>query len=258
MGTPEVLERRRTADGELVLRRDGEQLELIMNGVFLMSTGNGESERELVRAVGARGRLLIGGLGVGYSLAAAVAEPAVSDIVVVESEADVIAWNGTYFRPYNRGALDDPLVTVVHADIGDYLAARPAPFDGICLDTDNGPGWLSRPGNATLYGEAGLGRLKNLLKPGGRLAVWAAEQSPEFAALLGSVFASTGMVAIPVERGPDDVIYLASDRPLLTAAGPPPPSATVRPTRPSRRRYRGPRDAASRRTVGAGPGPRRG
>jgi spermidine synthase len=221
VSSPEILERRRTADGELVLRRSGEQLELIMNGVFLMSTGNGESERELVRAVGARGRLLIGGLGAGYSLAAAVSEPDVSEVVVVESEADVITWNDTYFRPYNEGALDDPKVTVVHADLGDYLAARPRAvdgpavdgpcgFDGICLDTDNGPDWLSQPGNAALYGPAGLALLRDLLTPEGRLAVWAAHESAEFAGLLGTVFTSTGIVRVPVERGPDDIIYVAS------------------------------------------------
>jgi spermidine synthase len=209
VNTPEVLERRRTAEGELVLRRRGADLELIMNGVFLMSTGNGASERALVRAAGVRGRLLIGGLGVGYSVAAAVSEPNVEDVIVVESEADVIAWNRTYFRPYNQGALDDPRVTVVHADIGDYLCARPAAFDGICLDTDNGPDWLSRPGNAALYGMAGLNRLKDLLKPHGQLAVWAAHESTGFGDLLGSVYASTHIVRIPVERGPDDLIYVA-------------------------------------------------
>ena len=185
-----------------------------MNGVFLMSTSNGASERALVRAVGACGRLLIGGLGAGYSLAAAVGEPDVSDVIVVESEPDVIAWNHTYFRPYNQGALDDPRVSVVHADIGDYLAASPAAFDGICLDTDNGPDWLSRPGNASLYGEQGLARLKGLLRPGGRLAVWAAQDSPGFHGLLGAVFASTDVIRVPVERGPDDVIYVAT-RPRL-------------------------------------------
>jgi spermidine synthase len=209
VSTPEVLERRQTADGELVLRRRGEQLELIMNGVFLMSTSNGISERELVRAAGARGRLLIGGLGAGYSLAAAVGEPDVNDVIVVESEPGIIAWNHTYFRPYNQGALDDPRVTVVHADIGDYLAGQPAAFDGICLDTDNGPDWLSRPGNAALYREAGLGRLRDLLRPGGRLAIWAAHESAEFADLLGSVFGGAHVIRIPVERGPDDVIYVA-------------------------------------------------
>jgi spermidine synthase len=209
VGVPEVLERRRTADGELALRRSDDDLELIMNGVFLMSTSNGASERALVRAAGARGRLLIGGLGVGYSLAEAVSEPDVSDVVVVESEPGIIEWNRTYFRPYNEGALDDPRVRVVNADIADYLAAEPGTFDGICLDTDNGPDWLSRPANAELYSPAGLTRLKGMLRPDGRLAVWAAHESAPFERLLGTVFPGTGLIRVPVERGPDDVIYVA-------------------------------------------------
>jgi spermidine synthase len=209
VGSPEVLERRRTADGELVLRRSGDDLELIMNGVFLMSTANGASERELVRAVGGRGRLLIGGLGAGYSVAEAVAQSGVREVVVVESEGDVIAWSHTYFRPYNQGAVDDPRVTVVHADIADYLAAEPGTFDGICLDTDNGPDWLSRPGNAALYGREGLIRLRDRLTPDGVLAIWAAREKPGFGDLLATIFASISLIRVPVERGPDDVIYVA-------------------------------------------------
>lgn len=215
--TAEVLERRPTEHGELVLRRgeDG-QLELIMNGVFLMSTGNGPSERELVRValrgVSHRGRtVLIGGLGAGFSLAEALATPRVSSVVVVESEPDVIAWGRSYFRPYNEGALDDPRVRVVQAGLAEYAATAPGQsFDAICLDTDNGPDWLSRPGNAALYTDAGLARLRGLLRPRGRLAVWAAAESPAFADRLAALFAEAGIRRVPVDRGPDDVIYLAS------------------------------------------------
>jgi spermidine synthase len=212
----QVLERRPTEHGELVLRRgeDG-QLELIMNGVFLMSTANGPSERELVRAaLGVPGHgttVLIGGLGAGFSLAEALATPRVSGVVVVESEPDVIAWGRTYFRPCNEGALDDPRVTVVQADLAEYAATAPGQsFDAICLDTDNGPDWLSRPGNAALYARAGLERLRDLLRPRGRLAVWAAAESPAFADRLAALFASNDVKRIPVGRGPDDIIYLAS------------------------------------------------
>lgn len=186
-----------------------------MNGVFLMSTGNGPSERELVRAALAGhphpGTVLIGGLGAGFSLAEALAAPHVASVVVVESEPDVITWGRTYFRPYNEGALDDPRVTVVPDDLAEYAnTAAEQSFDAICLDTDNGPDWLSRPGNAALYTDPGLVRLRGLLRPQGRLAVWAAAESPDFAARLAAVFGTTEMVRIPVRRGPDDIIYLAS------------------------------------------------
>ncbi len=223
--TAEVLERRATEHGELVLRRsqDG-QLELIMNGVFLMSTSNGPSERELVRVAlhGQRdgAAVLIGGLGAGFSLAEALAAPRpaprpetpkVGTVIVVESEPDVIAWGSSYFRRYNEGALNDPRVTVVQADLAEYAASATAgSFDAICLDTDNGPDWLSRPGNAALYEYPGLARLRDLLRPHGRLAVWAAAENPAFAARLTSLFTTAGITRVPAGRGPDDIIYLAS------------------------------------------------
>ena len=89
----EVVETVRGRGGELVLRRDGEALEVIENGVFLMDTRNGESERLLVtRALTPGAHVLIGGLGVGFSLRAALDAGAAS-VVVVEREPAVIAWN---------------------------------------------------------------------------------------------------------------------------------------------------------------------
>ena len=210
--TSEVLERRPTEHGELVLRRTDGQLELIMNGVFLMSTGNGPSERELVRATltGQPQNILIGGLGAGFSLAEALATPQVIAVTVVESEPDVIAWGHTYFRPYNQGALDDPRVTVIQAGFGEFAATAPVlSFDAICLDTDNGPDWLARPGNAALYTAAGLARLRTMLRPGGHLAVWAASESLPFADRLATVFGAAEVLRVPVARGPDDIVYRA-------------------------------------------------
>jgi spermidine synthase len=211
-----VLERRMTDHGELALRRVDGQLELILNGVFLMSTRGGSSERALVRATLAarrRTRMLLGGLGVGFSLAEALASQRVSEVVVVEAEADVIAWGRTHFRPYNGGALNDPRVTVVRGDVAEYIAACRSGFDAICLDTDNGPDWLVRPANSRLYSLPGLRRLRDLLWNGGRLAIWAARESPVFAARLTEVFAgAVHAERIPVERGPADLVYVAHRR----------------------------------------------
>lgn len=111
-GEPVVVERAAGAGGELVLRRDGAHYEIISNGVFLMDTRNGESERLLVRAAaeGLDGpvRILIGGLGVGFSLAEALTLPGVEHVTVVEREPAVIGWHATALRPWSAGALDDP------------------------------------------------------------------------------------------------------------------------------------------------------
>ncbi|RFS82332.1 spermidine synthase [Actinomadura spongiicola] len=224
---PVVVERAAGVGGELVLRRAGDHYEIISNGVFLMDTRNGESERLLVHAALDTGldagldtrpdvrpvegaRVLIGGLGVGFSLAAALAHPHVARVTVVEREPAVIAWHRTALRPWSRDALDDPRVTVENADLLDVLT-RPdtARYDALCLDIDNGPDWTVTPGNARLYGTAGLDLLTGRLTPGGTLAVWSANAAPAFEALLRRRFAHVDIRAVPVPRGEPDVIYLA-------------------------------------------------
>ena len=208
---PVVVERRPTAAGELVLRRAGAHLELIADGVFLMDTRDGRSERALVREAlaGLDGaRLLLAGLGVGFSLDEALAAPGLREVTVVEAEQAMVDWARAYLPLAGRGLADDRTRLVV-ADVVHHLRAAGRRYDAICLDVDNGPGWLSRPGNGVLYGAAGLALLRRRLHPGGRLAVWAAAPSESFAALLAAAFADVRSVRIPVARGPDDVVYLA-------------------------------------------------
>lgn len=213
-GEPVVVERAAGVGGELVLRRAGADYEIISNGVFLMDTRNGESERLLVRTAmeGLDGpaRLLIGGLGVGFSLAEALRLPQVARVTVVEREPAVIAWHASALRPWSEGALEDPRVTVERADLMDFLAAADAGrFDALCLDIDNGPDWTVTPGNARLYGEAGLDLLAARLTERGALAVWSANAAPAFEALLRHRFAQVRARPVPVPRGEPDVVYLA-------------------------------------------------
>ncbi|WP_149258507.1 spermidine synthase [Actinomadura sp. K4S16] len=217
---PVVVERAAGLGGELVLRRAGGDYEIISNGVFLMDTRNGESERLLVRAAleaaarrpGGPARVLIGGLGVGFSLAEALTLPDVAHVTVVEREPAVVAWHATALRPWSRGALDDPRVTVERADLLDYVSAPDAGrFDAVCLDIDNGPDWTVTPGNARLYAATGLDALAALLTPRGVLAVWSANAAPAFEALLRDRFAAVEVRPVPVPRGEPDVVYLARD-----------------------------------------------
>ncbi|MFB4303821.1 spermidine synthase [Actinomadura sp. NTSP31] len=230
---PVVVERAAGAGGELVLRRAGADYEIISNGMFLMDTRNGESERLLVRAAvdatlatGGNAepvRVLIGGLGVGFSLAEALSHPAVGHVTVVEREPAVAAWHAGPLRPWSRGGLDDPRTALVLADLLDVLAdlldvvatppsagTGPADvFDAVCLDIDNGPDWTVTPGNARLYGPHGLDLLAGRLSPRGTLAVWSAGAAPGFADLLASRFASVEALPVPVPRGEPDMVYLA-------------------------------------------------
>ncbi|MGK3205263.1 spermidine synthase [Amycolatopsis sp. MEPSY49] len=206
----EVVETIAGRGGELVLRRDGEAFEVIENGVFLMDTRNGESERLLVTGALTPGAsVLIGGLGVGFSLRAAL-DAGARSVVVVEREQAVIAWNRSGpLRTVHGDALTDPRVTVVEADLVSWLASTSDRFDALCLDIDNGPEWTVTEGNAELYSSSGLTRLASLLNPGGVLAVWSAGAAPSFAARLREHFASVREVAVEVPRGEPDVLWFA-------------------------------------------------
>ena len=226
-----TVERLQTPRGELVLRRDGEHHEIVSNGMFLMDTRDGRSERELVRAAvrGPNQRILIGGLGVGFSLAEALTlDPAA--VTVVEIEPAVVRWN----REHLRTAPDDPRVELVIADLAAFLAAGDEEYDAICLDVDNGPEWTVTVDNAALYGDAGLSAVDRRLAPGGTVAVWSANRAPAFEARLRARYPTVEVVEIPVPRGEPDVVYVvrppSADRPDRRSRA---PRATRPPAAPS-------------------------
>lgn len=209
---PVVVEMRRTERGELVLRRAAAHFEIILDGMFLMDTRDGRSERALVMTgiAGQRDvRVLLGGLGVGFSLDEALSHACVREVVVVEIEPEIVRWCGTYLHEHNGGCLGDPRVRLVLGDLMQQLRGSGERFDAICVDVDNGPDWLATPGNGEIYSEAGLREVARHLMPQGRLAVWSAKESPAFASRLRKVFRVVRRLAVPVERGPADVIYVA-------------------------------------------------
>jgi len=238
---PLVLDRRDGPYGEVVLRRHGELLQIIANGTFLMDTSDGRSERLLVRAaleeLRAQNRpefaatltqeghlappprspdgprLLLGGLGVGFSLAAAAAEPAWARITVVEREEAVIDWHrgSGPLSTLSAEALRDPRTEIVHADLVEYVRTGGDLFDVLCLDIDNGPGWTVTEDNGCLYSPAGLTACRARTAPGGVLAVWAAQFAPTFEdALRNAGFTGVRTQEIPVARGVPDVVHFAT------------------------------------------------
>ncbi|MFJ5835206.1 spermidine synthase [Streptomyces shenzhenensis] len=215
--TPEVLDRREGPYGEVVLRRHGSLLQIIANGCFLMDTSDGRSERLLVdAALGALDdrpapEVLIGGLGVGFSLAHAAANPRWGRITVVEREPAVVDWHRTGpLAQVTAAALADPRTRIVETDLVAYVHETSATFDALCLDIDNGPGWTVTEENGALYAPAGLADCARVLRPGGVLAVWSAQPSPEFEGSLGNAgFQQVRTEEIPVARGVPDVVHLA-------------------------------------------------
>jgi len=209
---PEVLERIDSPRGELQIQRRGDHYEIISNGVFLMATYNGESERLLVSAAldaaATPRRVLIGGLGVGFSLAAALADSRVEQAVVVEIEEALIGWNSRYLGAFNRNALQDPRTSVIHADLVAWIRGTEEQFDAICLDIDNGPDWTVTEENRGLYGDEGLADVRRRLAPGGCAAYWSAHRAPAFMAHLRRFFDHVEELPVAQERGEPDYVYV--------------------------------------------------
>lgn len=215
---PVTLERREGPYGEVVLRRRGDDFEIIANGCFLMDTSDGRSERLLIDAALAAlpaGRpapaVLIGGLGVGFSLARAAAEPRWGRITVVERERAIVDWHlGGPLAGISRAALADPRTAVLTADLVAHLRTATERYDALCLDIDNGPDWTVTEDNGNLYSPAGLADCHQRLTPGGVLAVWSAQPSEKFEqALRNAGFHGVRTEEVGVARGVPDVVHLA-------------------------------------------------
>jgi spermidine synthase len=208
-----VVERAVGCCGELVLQQRDGHYEIVANGVFLMDTrGSGSEQLQVTRAADRMpppGRMLIGGLGVGSSLAAALAHPGVGEIHVLEREPAVLRWNRGPLAPVNGDALRDPRVRTHQADVVHWLAnATACSLDAICLDVDNGPDWLVSPANAWLYANDGLRTAARVLSPGGVLTIWSAGRTPAFVARMSEHFTEVDVTEVPVARGEPDVIVL--------------------------------------------------
>ncbi|WP_406145991.1 spermidine synthase [Streptomyces sp. NBC_01012] len=215
---PVVLDRREGPFGEVVLRERGDDFEIIANGCFLMDTSDGRSERLLIDAALATlpaGRpdlsVLIGGLGVGFSLVRAATEPRWGRIAVVEREQAIVDWHldGPLAR-ISGAALADSRTEILRTDLVDHLRTTTERYDALCLDIDNGPDWTVTEDNGNLYSPAGLAACRARLTPGGVLAVWSAQPSPAFDhALRNAGFHAVTTEEVAVARGVPDVVHLA-------------------------------------------------
>lgn len=215
---PVTLDRREGPYGEVVLRERGDDFEIIANGCFLMDTSDGRSERLLIDAALAAlpaGRtapsVLIGGLGVGFSLVRAADEPRWGRIAVVEREQAIVDWHREGpLAAISGAALADPRTAILTTDLVAYLHTTTDRYDALCLDIDNGPDWTVTEDNTSLYSPAGLADCRERLTPGGVLAVWSAQPSAEFEqALRNAGFGGVRTEEVSVARGVPDVVHLA-------------------------------------------------
>ena len=202
------ISRAKTETGDtFVLREKAGVYEIRCNGWDLMSNRAHASEQRMARealamiADRSAPRILIGGLGMGFTLRAALdAAPAKARVEVAELIPDIVAWNRGPLAPLAGRPLDDARVDVRVGDVADMIG-QGGPWDVILLDTDNGPGAVMLAGNAALYAREGLARARAAVAPGGVLALWSADRSAPFEALLADEGLSWRVVETPAASG---------------------------------------------------------
>lgn len=174
--------------GELRLMQRGSEFSIMVGGNELMNSRLGGSEAALAdlackRLKGrAAPRLLIGGLGMGFTLRAALAGLAAdASVTVAELVPAVVAWARGPLAGVFGDSLGDPRVAIRECDVAELIASARSAYDAILLDVDNGPGGLVSPANDSLYGPAGLALAARALSSGGVLAVWSCAPDEGFA-----------------------------------------------------------------------------
>jgi spermidine synthase len=165
--------------GELRLMRRGTEFSIILGHNELMNSRRSRSEEALATVACERlqGRnrpqILIGGLGMGFTLRAALASLGTeARIIVAELVPAVLAWSRGLMEELFDKSLTDPRVSIRESDVGHLIRSSRSKFDAILLDVDNGPEGLTRKGNDALYDLKGLSAVRAALCPGGILAVW--------------------------------------------------------------------------------------
>ncbi|KAA1378190.1 spermine/spermidine synthase domain-containing protein [Aeromicrobium fastidiosum] len=198
-------------DEVVVRRRDDGALELRVNGVFVMDDVETTSECLLARTAidaGAR-RVLVGGLGLGFTTRELLGGPDVERVVVAELHREIVDAMRSGTIP-GADLLDDPRLDVVVGDVRDVVAAQPsASFDAILLDVDNGPDFLVHDQNAAVYGPGFVATCADRLTSDGRLSVWSMADSAAVRATLAEHFVDVVADAVDVRlQGRDERYWI--------------------------------------------------
>jgi spermidine synthase len=214
----QTIDRAHAPDGtELVLTRRGEEWVVRAGGQVLMSSRLHGSEETLVKYALERvkrpTRVVIGGLGLGFTLRAAL-DQLPKDVVVrvVELVPELVRWSRTHVAHLARDPLADPRTKVEERDVYDVITESREAFDLLILDIDNGPAALTQKGNGRLYSEAGAKKCSWALAKGGVLAVWSAGDDPRYRRNLEGAGLKVETKSVPAREGSGsrDVLFLAT------------------------------------------------
>jgi spermidine synthase len=210
-------------------RRDTEYV-IFAGGKNLMSSRMHGSEEALAALTCEKARakadphVLIGGLGMGFTLRAALeALPAGAHVIVAELQPAVVEWNRGALGPLAGHPLRDSRVRLEERDVLAVIANSSRRFDAVILDVDNGPDAISSSTNAELYGDAGLAAISSALKPGGILGVWSAWEDRRFEQRLryaGFTVKVERVRARLKKGGPRHTLFIAVSRDRQGAAPP--------------------------------------
>jgi len=199
--------------GELQLFKCDEEYSISIKGSgVLMSTWAHQSEDALAelacRKISGRAqpRVLIGGLGMGFTLAAALRHLGEdAEVVVAELVPGVVAWNKGVLGQYAEHPLQDKRTTILEGDVAKRIRSQKQNYDAILLDVDNGPNGLTRKKNDWLYSTDGLTEAYNSLRPEGILAVWSAATSRNFMERLRKVGFKVKQTRVPEQDNKGDL-----------------------------------------------------
>jgi spermidine synthase len=205
--------------GELRLMKRGAEFSIMLGATELMNSRRTGSERALGTIGGQRLRdaahaaVLVGGLGMGFTLRAVLAElNAGSKVIVAELVPAVVEWARGPMAELFGNCLEDPRVVVREENVGAVIRRSRSAFDAILLDVDNGPDGLTQAANDRLYDLEGLGHAWRALRPSGVLAVWSSARDEAFSRRLRQAGFSVDIVPVRAggKRGARDVIWVAS------------------------------------------------
>jgi spermidine synthase len=203
--------------GELVLRQRQDAggpaiLELRANGVFVMDNAEFSSEQALASTalglVEQPRQVLVGGMGLGFTMHRVLADPRVERCTVVEIEEALVGWMRDGTIAHGQSMLADERANPVVADVTVALAeGSPASYDLVLLDVDNGPGFLVHERNARIYEQAFLAEVRRILRPGGALVIWSMDEAPQLEQTMGEVFDEVATLPQPVRLQDRDEHY---------------------------------------------------
>lgn len=217
MAPREKIEEVFTENGELQLwkcgRKDTPAYEIIINGVFIMASYNSDSSKRLITSAlkrmdeGTPLSVLIGGLGMGFTLREACRHERIRHIDVVEMEPVIVRWNETHFDTFKGACRQGERVRLRIGDFYRFAMAGEHAYDLVSIDIDNGPMLLVNEGNERVYTPAFLKVIRGVLKPGGVCVIWSCGRDRVLEESLQAVFGAAEIEEVTERFKGRDVAY---------------------------------------------------